>query len=615
MRDVAGFVGAEVVRRLNLEITGGSTSIRGYHDIVRDAGAVARALLAGSAARAWGVEAERIEAQEGELSFGAHRMTFAEALSGIDPEDARRARPRAEGRGALVGRPLPRLDLPPKVDGSARFGADVRVPGMVFAAVAHGPAGNGRLVEVRGPAGARFVKGENFVAAIGETSFEARRALAALEPRWTTDGPPAGDDMEPQLAAALDRDDPKPVHEEGDVAARLGPQPLVADYRLPFLAHACLEPMVATCRIADGRVELWGPTQSRTIAVGAVARALGVDPEAVVVHPTLVGGGFGRKAEADHFVEAALVARAIGRPVQLLYAREEDFQADRFRPAVAARLRGRVGADGRIAAFELRIAVPSVGRSFMQRNMPALAFGGDGPSAQAIEGAERLPYEVGAFRAVHLPVEVPVPLGYWRSVGHSFSAFLVESFMDELAAAAGADPLAFRLRHLGPTSRHAAVLKALGQEVSWGEAPPRGLARGLAVHESFGSVVAVAVEAGVEQGAIRVSRAWAAIDCGRAINPDAVRAQVEGAIVQGLSAALYERVSFAGGFVRERNFDAYRLLSLAEAPSVAVRVIEGGGTLGGVGEPGLPPVAPALANALARATGKRWRTLPLALAL
>lgn len=613
IRDIAAFAGAEVIRRMNLQLTGGSTSIRGYHDILREAGAAARAMLCGAAARAWGVPADAVDARDGFVIHKANRMPFADAVRVADPADAERATLRPEEERRLVGRPLPRLDLPPKVDGSARFGADVRVPGMVFAAIAHGPAGNGRLVTVRGPEGSRAIRGANWVATTGATTFEAMRALERLEPVWETDGEPAGDWIAAALEAAAAGDTGgKRVAGADSVEEALGARPLVADYAVPFLAHACMEPMVATCRIEEGRVELWGPTQSLTLAVMAVARALGVPEEQVTVHPTLLGGGFGRKAEADHFVEAALIAKAIGRPVQLQWSRGEDFQADRFRPAAAARLRGALGQDGRVAALDVRIAVPNLSASFMSRNMPRFAPAPDSASAQAIEGAETIPYATGAFRATHVPVVTPVPLGYWRSVGHSFSAFFVECFMDELAERAGKDPVAFRLAHLEERPRHAAVLRAVAEDSRFREPSPEGLAKGVALHESFGSIVGVVVEAGVVDGAVRIARVWSAIDCGRAINPDSVKAQVEGGVLQGLCAALHGRVDFEDGMAVQRNFDTHPLLRLAETPVMTTRIIEGGGPLGGVGEAGTPPAAPALANALARATGTRARRLPLA---
>ena len=370
--------------------------------------------------------------------------------------------------------------------------------------------------------------------------------------------------------------------------------------------------MTATARVADGKVEVWGPTQSLTLATWGVARALGVEDDAITIYPTLLGGGFGRKVETDAMAEAALIAKAVGKPVQIAWSREEDMANDMYRPPVAARFRASLTPERGIAGWDARIAAPSAGFSFSGRNMPRFAPSEDSPNAAAIEGADEIPYAVGAFRATHVPIAQPVPLGYWRSVGHSFSGFLVESFVDELAAEAGADPLAFRLALLQEKPRHMAVLKAAAELGQWGDGTPAGFGRGIAVHESFGSIVAMVIEAGVVDGAVRISRVSSAIDCGRAINPDSVRAQVEGGAIYGLSAALGEAVTFKNGQAVQRNFDSYPVMRMAASPRFQTAILQSGETLGGVGEPGTPPAAPALANALYAATGKRARSLPLA---
>ena len=611
LREIASAAGAAVIRRLNLHLTGGSTSITGYHDILREAGAVARTMLVAAAARAWGVAPSLPDTEDGFVRWQARRMPFGEAAGLVDPAaPVGRVRLRAEESRRLVGRPLPRLDVPPKVDGTARFGADVRLPGMVYAAIRHGPVG-GRLLSHAAPPGVEAVAGPNWVAATGPTTWEAMRALRRVEAEFAVEGRPAGGWIEAGVRAALDA--PAGVFaSSGDVDAALGNAPLVADYAVPFLAHACMEPMVAAARVLDGRAEVWGPTQSLTLATWAVARALGLDEAAVTVHPTLLGGGFGRKADADAMVEAALVARAVGRPVLLQWSREEDSHADMFRPPAAARMRAALGADGAIAALDIRIAVPSLSASFMRRNLPRFAPRTDRASAQALEGATALPYRTGAFRAAHVAVVQPVPLGYWRSVGHSYTAFFVESFIDELAAEAGRDPLAFRLALLDPAGPHARLLRALAEAADWGKPAPAGMGRGVALHESFGSIVGMVVEAGVADGVVRIARVTTAIDCGRAINPDSVSAQMEGGAIFGLTAALWGETTFADGYARERNFDRLRMLRLAETPAFRTLILPSQRPMGGVGEPGTPPAAPALANALYAATGIRARELPLA---
>jgi isoquinoline 1-oxidoreductase beta subunit len=394
---------------------------------------------------------------------------------------------------------------------------------------------------------------------------------------------------------------------------------LTAEYGLPFLAHACLEPMTATARVVDGRAEIWAPTQSASLAARAVARALDISSGDVVVHPTLIGGGFGRKVEGDACAQAALIARAVGRPVQLIWSREEDFAHDMFRPAVAARLHGKAGATG-ITGWNAAIAVPDVGAAFAGRNIGSIA-GGPSASAGAIEGAVDLPYAIPNIRVAHCLAECTAPLGFWRSVGHSFTGFIVESFVDELAMAAQVDPATFRLAMLKDKPRHAAVIRAvmemggpLGRDGGNGPTDPR-VGRGLALVESFGSIVAQIAEVeAVPQGSSfqrpRVTRVWAAVDCGRVINPDTVVAQIESGIIYGLSAALFGRIDFDKGAVAQTNFHAYPLVTMADCPDIETRIIASTADPGGIGEPGTPPIAPAVANALFAATGKRWRNLP-----
>ena len=450
------------------------------------------------------------------------------------------------------------------------------------------------------------------MATTGATNWEARRALARIEAGFATAGHKAGPWIETALQQAATGSGGKVVQESGDVDAALGKSPIVADYALPFLAHASPEPMTATARLTGGLVELWGPTQSVTLVHWRVAEALGLDRQAIRTYPTLVGGSFGRALEPDAFVEAALIARATGKPVQLLWSRADDLAAGSFRPAVRARLRGSLDGKGGIAALEARVAVPGVFNSLARRYIPVLAKETEAPSATAIGGVDT-PYALAARRTVHLPLEQPVPLGVWRATSHSFSAFLIESFIDELAAAAGADPLAFRLGLLTGKPRHQKLLRAVADAANWADPPGQGMARGIALHESFGSIAAMVVEAGVRDGRIRLGTVATALDCGRAIAPDSVRAQLEGAAIMGLSAAIGEAQTFNDGSAVHRDFHSYEILRLAGAPARIVTVlVNSGAALGGAGEPGLPAAAPALANALFRATGKRARQLPLA---
>ncbi|PZN93147.1 MAG: aldehyde oxidase [Alphaproteobacteria bacterium] len=610
MRGLAGWGATKVVEYLEFQITGGSTSIRGFEAPLRHAGAAAREMLCRAAARRWDVDWDECDTAGGFVVHKANRIAFADIAGDARLEDAP-DEPVLRAAPVLVGKPVLRLDIPAKTDGSARFGADVRLPGLRYAAIAQGPIGARRTGIDRSalPAGARLVEQPDFVAVVADGWFAAKTALEAVKISYAAAANPPGPWLEAGLKAALDSEGTE-VRSDGSVGAARGTGSITADYTLPFLAHACLEPMTATARIENGKCEVWAPTQSATIATWGVARALDIDADDVVIYPTLLGGGFGRKVEMDACVQAALIARAVGAPVQLIWSREEDFGHDMWRPAVAARLRGSAGPGG-IGAWDAHVAVPDIGAGFTGRNVPAVA-GSPKAGAGAIEGAVDLPYAIDGVRVVHSLADCNVPLGFWRSVGHSFTGFIVESFVDELAVSADVDPGSFRLAMLKDQPRHAAVLRAVLQAGGpLGRVSP-GVGRGVALVESFGSIVAQVAEVALVDGAPpRVTRVWAAVDCGRVINPDTVRAQVEGGIVYGLTAALHGRVSFAGGEAEQRNFDSYPLLTLADAPAIEVIIIASNENPGGIGEPGTPPIAPAVANAIFAAGGGRRRDLPL----
>ena len=604
-----------VVDRFDVQMTGGSTSVRGFAAPMRLAGAAARTMLCRAAARDWGVPAEDCDTDAGFVVYKAKRARFAEIAGKVRASDAPDT-PVVRERRPLIGRALPRIDIPGKTDGSARFGIDVRLPGLVFAAVKAGPAGAPALTAADDRAARRLpgvidvVHGPNWVAAVATTWWGASKAVDAVAATFAPQDHPAGPATSAAPHAAL-AGDAKAVRDDGDATGALATGHVVtADYSVPFLAHAALEPMTATARVENGKVEVWAPTQSLSLATTAAAKAAGVADTAVTVHPTLIGGSFGRKAESDCITQAVLVAAAVKRPVQLIWSRAEDLAHDRFRPAAAARMRGAV-ADGKIAAWDSRVAVPDVSSSFFARNMPALA-GSPKASAEGVDGATQLPYDLAHVRVEHALVDAgPVPLGFWRSVGHSFSAFFVESFVDELAHAANADPGEFRLAMLRHNPRHAAVLRAVLAASGPLGSDGAGRGRGVALHESFGSIVAQVAEVECAKGEPpKVTRVWAAIDCGPVVNPDGLRAQVEGAILYGLGAALKGRITFAGGRVEQTNFDGYPVLMLAEAPAIDVVIIPSTAALGGVGEPGTPPIAPAVANAIFAATGERMRSLP-----
>ena len=629
MRSLVQGAGRRVAQLLDFQITGGSNSVRAWEMPLRQAGAVAREMLIKAAARRWAVDWTECDTAGGFVTYKANRLPFHAVIADVDPADAPDT-PTLRPVRRLAGQPVMRLDVPAKVDGSARFGIDVRLPGMAYAAIRQAPIGAALAGVNRAglPAGITLVDGPDFIACVGPSWFAASQALAAATPRWTKVDNAPGPWLEAAVKGALVADGKAfgptaelgtIVRDDGDVAGALaGPGVVTADYTMPFLAHACLEPMTATARVTGDTAEIWAPTQSASLSARAVASALDIDYADVTIHPTLIGGGFGRKVEGDACAQAALIARAAGRPVQLIWSREEDFGHDMYRPAVAARLHGKAGPDG-ITAWNAAIAVPDVGAAFAGRNVGSL-LGRPSEGAGAIEGAVDLPYAIPALRVSHVLADCSAPLGFWRSVGHSFTGFIVERFVDELAQAAKADPAAFRLAMLKDKPRHAAVLRTvmemggpLGRDDSQPGQPVT--ARGIALVESFGSIVAQIAEVVVPHaGPPQVTRVWAAVDCGRVINPDTVSAQIEGGIIFGLSAALFGRISFAQGAVEQDNFHAYRLITMADCPEIETRIIASDADPGGIGEPGTPPIAPAVANALAAATGKAWQSLPLLLA-
>ncbi|MFN2316593.1 MAG: molybdopterin cofactor-binding domain-containing protein [Gemmatimonadales bacterium] len=623
---------------MGVQATGGSTAVMTSWLPLRQAGATARAMLLAAAAERLGVPLESLRTDGGAVvhDSSGRRLEYgdlAEAAGQLPvPADIPLKEP-AQFR--LIGTDRRRLDTRDKVTGRAVFGIDAGPEDALVAVVARSPVFGGRLKQVDDTA-ARAVPGvrdvvriSSGVAVVADGYWAAARGREALVLAWD-DGDHAGVDDASisrtmrELADGTGRS----VRVEGDVEAALGAAATTveAEYELPYLAHVCMEPMNCTADVRADGVTVWAPTQfqagPRYMAGGgtrgAAARIAGVSLDEVEVITTYLGGGFGRRAEVDFVVDACETSRAVGRPVRVIYSREDDLRHDFYRPASFHRLSAAQDATGQPTAWRHRIVSPSILRRFIPGAIPDFVAHLGGPmkggvDPAAVEGIADLPYAVGAMDITYSEAELGVPVGYWRSVGHASNAFVVESFVDELAAAAGVDPVAYRRRLLADHPRHLAVLEAAATAAGWGTPVPEGRARGVAVHESFGSFVAQVAEVSVEEGRPRVHRVTCALDCGVVVNPDTVRAQMEGGIGFGLSAALGERVAIAGGRAVPGNFNDYRILTMSEMPVVDVVLLPSGDAPGGVGEPGTPPIAPAVCNALFVLLGQRIRRLPIEL--
>ena len=614
----------KVVKIMGNQTTGGSTSIRQFHEPLRVAGAAARDMLIRAAADRWGVAVEDCFADRGQI---VHRPTdrrlgygeLAAAAATLSPPASPKLKARGEYR--LIGTSARRLDTPAKVKGTATFGIDVRLPDMAYAAIKAAPTFGGVVdsydaTAIAGMPGVQTVVAlGNSVAVVADHYWQAKKALEALPVSFTDGGNGDLDSatIRQRYTAALDREG-FVYEDKGDVAAAFADVPaerlVEATYEVPFLAHSCMEPMNATARVADGRCEVWAPNQTGSGLREGVARLLDMPQRHVTVHTTYLGGGFGRRADVDYALQAALIAReAAGRPVQLVWSREMDVQHDVYRPAGITRMRGVLGEDGLPQAVFARSVSQSAMGSYMERNLPAIAS--HEPDPTSAEGLIHMPYTVANRRVEHVLERLPVPVGFWRSVGNSQNAFFKESFIDEMATAAGLDPIDYRRRLLSDAPRHRAVLELLVQKAGIGGDLGPGRGRGVALHRSFGSIVGELAEVTVDGGEVRVDRVVCVIDCGEVVNPDTVVAQMESGIVYGLTAALYGEITLTGGAVDQSNFHDYPAMTLYDAPAIETHILESGDGLGGVGEPSTPPIAPAVTNAVFDATGVRVRSLPL----
>ncbi|MBK5927702.1 xanthine dehydrogenase family protein molybdopterin-binding subunit [Rhodobaculum claviforme] len=609
-------------RVLRLQVTGGSTSTLDGYVRMRTAGATAREALKEAAAQAHGLPRDRLATDRGHVILpDGTRIPYgdlAEAAAAVEvPEVA--LRPASEWR--LLGRSQPRVDAVAKSTGTARYAIDVRLPGMRFATVRmcpHPRGGMARFDAARAEAMSGVDKVIDLgtgIAVVAHTTWQAMEAARAVEITWTPGpGPQTTADAFAEIEAAFDTRRNARPRDDGDVDAALeGADALSVEYRVPFLHHTTMEPMGAAALFdpaaGDGpHLTLWSGNQAPILHRDKAAEAVDLPPEAVTLHTPMMGGGFGRRAEFDFTVLAARVAQAApGTPVQVTWSREEDMRHGFYRPGAIARMRGAV-TDGRVEAFDAKVAAPSVMRQSSRRFS---GFAPPGPDRAHLEGIADQPYGFASCRVEGYLCETALPVGFWRAVGNSFNGFFHECFVDELAHAAGADPLAFRLAHLDDAPSRA-VLEAVAEMSDWTGATPDGIGRGVAITRSFGTPVAQVVEVADDGGGVRITRAWVACDVGRALDPAIIAQQMEGGLIQGLSAAAYEEITFDDGQVVQGNFPDYTPMRLPQGPRVAVRILESGGHMGGAGEPATPPAMPALANAVFDLTGRRLRELPLA---
>lgn len=604
--------------------TVGSRAIRTSHEYVRKAGASARLMLVQAAANRWKVTAADCTVKQGVITHTASGRTLtygavAEAAAQIAPP--KEVTLKDPATWTIAGQPKMRLDMQDKVTGKAAYAIDVRLDGMLFAAIANSPVFGGKLrsVDEKAIAGAKGVRKvvalPDAVAVVADSYWEAQKALRGLAIEWDNGGKESvsSETIAKSLNEGLAAKDVPIARNDGDVEKALaaeGVKVISAEYRVPYLSHAAMEPMNCTVRFnTDGTLEVWAPTQNAEAILGAAARASGIDPLKINVHLTYSGGGFGRRGGAgpgDYVDQAVAIAKAAGAPVKLVWSREEDIQHDFYRPISSAKMTAALGADGMPVAWNTRIS----GHSILSTQNPSAI-------KNNMDQGFLVLFHDNAYDVANLKVDYAmrnshVPVGYWRSVNHSQNAYFRECFLDELAHAAGQDPYEYRRKLLHKAPKQLAVLEACAKAADWGKPLPAGQFRGIAQIDGYGSFAAAVAEISMNaDGSPHVHRVVQAIDPGYAVNPDSINAQMEGSVAWTLSAALYGEITVKDGRVEQGNFDRYRMLLLGQMPKVETVIVPSGGFWGGIGEPGGPAVVPALVNAMLAATGKPQRSLPL----
>ena len=631
---VGEWVLGKVARELGVNATGGSSSVADAWEPLRLAAATARGSLLGAASLQWKLPVDELTVKDGVVMHASGKSApysaFAKYAAATPPGDVVL---KSRDKWRLIGKSTPRTDIPTKVNGKAQFGMDVRLPNMLFASVRMCPMLGGSPGAINSnkaqamPGVERVVHLPSYAgstagfAVVGKSTWHARKGAQAVEVEWQQRPLGALDsvEIEKKLLSAVNNPEEGgfTFYNRGDASAELanasktsGSRVVESTYLAPYLAHATMEPMNCTVQVKDGKVEIWVPTQVPQFSRMIAAKVADVPTDNVTIHVTLLGGGFGRRLESDFVAQAVRVAMDCGgRPVQLVWPREEDTTHDFYRPMHVAKLSAVMDSKGVVNALTIK----SAGDAISPRVMERVGFGVpiDTPDKTTSEGLFDLPYGVPHQNMAHVATRSGVPVGFWRSVGHSHNAFFSESFIDELAHAAKQDPLVFRQLLLKDAPRYLAVLNLAASKANWGSALPAGRARGIALHESFGSIVAQVTEVSLEDGKPRVHRVVCAVDCGTVVNPDTVKQQMQSSVVFALTAALYGKVDIVDGAVLQTNFPNYPMVKLAQSPLVEVHIVSSQRAPAGVGEPGVPPLAPALANALFVLTQKRSRSLPI----
>ncbi len=639
---VGEWVVGKLARELGVNATGGSSSVADAWEPLRLAAATARGSLLGAASLQWKLPVDELSVKDGVVSHASGKSAPYSAFAkfaAATPSGEVKLKPRADWK--LIGKNAPRTDIPSKVDGTAQFGMDVRLPDMLFASIRMCPMLGGGTGVIQSNAALAMPGVERLVllppyagstagfAVVGKTSWHARQGALAVDATWQQRPLGGLDTVEIKSKLLATVNDPNQAgfafYSRGDAQAELasasaeagkstdksnGRRVIESTYTAPYLAHATMEPMNCTAQVKAGKVTIWVPTQVPQFSRMVAAKVAGVATEDVTIHVTLLGGGFGRRLESDFVAQAVRVAMDCGgRPVQLVWPREEDMTHDFYRPMHVAKLSAVMDAKGAVSTLQIKSAGDAISPRVMARVGFATSI--DTPDKTTNEGLFDLPYGVVNQHMSHVATRMDVPVGFWRSVGHSHNAFFSESFIDELAVNAKQDSVEFRRQLLKDAPRYLAVLDLAASKANWGSALPAGRSRGVALHESFGTIVAQVAEVSIEDDKPRVHKVVCAVDCGTVVNPDTVKQQMQSSVVFALSAALYGKVDIQEGVVQQNNLPSYPMVKLAQSPVVDVYIVPSQRAPAGVGEPGVPPLAPAVANALFALTQKRYRNLPL----